>query len=123
MHRVRWGLGSKKQVIAAGSHRPFITDEKLALERAKKRAVVAMEKQNSTRQWSIKIHRATDEYATRVARLDHLLSHDVPHIVGLLERMTAALDSYASVGRAPETPEDSNESSESESKSTPDASE
>lgn len=110
---------SRKQVIAAGSHRPHVTDEKLALDRAKKRANTAMEQQKSTRQWGMKLHLATDEYSTRVARLDHLLSHDVPHVVGLLERMIAALDSYASVARVPEASEDGDEPSESESKSAP----
>lgn len=99
---------SKKQVIAAGSDRAYAYDEKLALERAKKRMNVAWDKQKAVRQWSMKTHRATDEYATRLARLEHALHNAVPHAVGLVERMINALEAYASVGRPAESPPDEN---------------
>ncbi len=102
---------SKKQVIAAGSERKYVYDEKLALERAKRRQNTAQEKQKAVQQWIMKTHRATDEYATRLARLDHTLNNNVPRAMGLVERMINALEAYASVGRPAESPpEDAAES-------------
>lgn len=93
---------SKKQVIAAGADRPYAYDEKKALERAKRRFETAMRKQKAVREWAMKTHRATDEYATSLARIEQVFSNEVPLVMGLLERMIAALESYAAVGRPAE---------------------
>lgn len=97
---------SKKQVIGAGSDRQYDHDEKIALARAKKRFETAMEKQKAVRQWGIKTHRATDEYMTKLSRLEHMLNNDAPRAIGLLERMILALEAYASVGRPADSPPD-----------------
>lgn len=86
---------AKRQQISVGGRRPSCIEEKNALQRAKRRLEAAVAMNTTVRKWSIKVHRAADVYATRIARLDRILSHDIPQLVGLLERIITSLEAYA----------------------------
>ncbi|MCH8828762.1 MAG: hypothetical protein IID45_04215 [Planctomycetes bacterium] len=92
---------AKKKVIAAGSHRPFCYEEKLALDRAKQRLQTAMDKRKAVEQWAVKVHRAADRYSTRIARFDRLLNHELPKVAGRLDRMIRALEAYTTTAAGP----------------------
>jgi hypothetical protein len=86
---------AKRQQISVGGRRPACIEEKNTLQKARRRLETATSQNTSVRQWSVKIHRAADIYATRIARLDRILVHDVPQLVALLERIITALEAYA----------------------------
>jgi hypothetical protein len=94
---------AKRQQISVGGRRPSCIEEKNALQRAKRRLDTAVEMNRSVRQWSVKIHRAADIYATRIARLDRILVHDIPQLVALLERIITTLEAYATSAPIPAT--------------------
>jgi hypothetical protein len=86
---------AKRQQNSVGGRRPACIEEKNAMQRAKRRLDEAVAMNKSVRQWSVKIHRSADIYATRIARLDRLLVHDIPQLLALLERIITALEAYA----------------------------
>ena len=86
---------AQRQLISATDRRPACIEEKQALQIAKRKLDHAVGMNEVLRHWNVQVHRATDEYAIRVARLDRILNHDVPRLVGLLERMITALEAYA----------------------------
>jgi len=86
---------AKRQQISVGGRRPACIEEKNVLQRSKRRLDAAVAMNTTVRQWSVKIHRAADVYATRIARLDRIVAHDVPQLVALLERIITTLEAYA----------------------------
>jgi hypothetical protein len=89
----------RKQMITVAGHRAECIDEKKALAKAKQNLDIAQEKVQACRQWSIKAHRAADEYTARVGRVEQHVGKSLPRIKVMLDRMIAALESYASVER------------------------
>jgi hypothetical protein len=89
----------RKQMITVAGHRSECIDEKKALSKAKQNLELAQEKVQACRQWSIKAHHAADEYTARVGRVEQAVGKGLPRIKMMLDRMLAALESYAQVQR------------------------
>jgi hypothetical protein len=89
----------RKQMITVAGHRSECIDEKKALAKAKQNLEIAQEKVQACRQWSIKAHHAADEYTARVGRVEQAVGKGLPRIKMMLDRMLAALESYAQVQR------------------------
>lgn len=85
---------ARKQLITVAGHRPECVEEKKALRTAKQDLEHAQEKLRLVRQWSMKTHRASDEYLCRVGRVEQTLSQKLPRIIAMLDRMLVALEAY-----------------------------
>jgi hypothetical protein len=88
---------SRKSMITVAGHKSDCIDEKKALARAKQQLEFAQQKLQTCKQWSIKAHRASDEYTARIGRAEQAITQEIPRMLALLERMVLALESYASV--------------------------
>jgi hypothetical protein len=91
---------TRKSMMTVAGHRSDCIDEKKALAKAKQNLEFAQQKLQLCRQWSIKAHRAADEYTARIGRAEQSIGHGIPKMLALLEKMVLALESYASVERA-----------------------
>jgi hypothetical protein len=96
---------TRKSMMTVAGHRSDCIDEKKALARAKQNLEFAQQKLQLCRQWSVKAHRAADEYTARIGRAEQAIGHGIPKMLALLDRMVLALESYASVERASRTGE------------------
>ncbi|HZZ27204.1 MAG TPA: hypothetical protein VFE46_04285 [Pirellulales bacterium] len=83
-----------------GDYIPSCDDEKKAVEMAKRRLEHAEQKVAAVRRWSVAAHRAVDEFQGPVQQLMQMLDSEIPHAMVLLERMSIALEQYAT-GKAP----------------------
>ena len=90
---------TRRSMMTVAGHRPDCIDEKKALSRAKQNLEQAQEKLQLCRQWSIKAHRAADEYNSRIGRVEQALMQSVPRIKVILERVVLALEAYSAVDR------------------------
>jgi hypothetical protein len=94
---------SRKQMMTVAGRHPDCIDEKKAFARAKQQLEFAQEKLRLCRQWSIKAHRAADEYSSRIGRTEQALNQGLPRVMGILERICLALESYTAVDRPSRT--------------------
>jgi uncharacterized protein YukE len=78
-------------------HEPACIDEKRALERAKRRLETAQQKVEAVKHWTRVIERAVDEFQQSRVQFVDWLDTDLVQAVGVLNRMTAALESYTSL--------------------------
>ncbi len=69
-------------------------EQKLALERAKRRLRLAEKKVRAVRRWRVEMQRQADNFEGRLAKLGNYLDADLPRAVAALERMITALDKY-----------------------------
>ena len=69
-------------------------EQKLALDRAKRRLRLAEEKVRAVRRWRVEMQRQADQFEGRLAKLGNYLDSDLPRAIASLERMIAALDKY-----------------------------
>ena len=69
-------------------------DEKKAFERAKQRLAVAEQKVRTTKHWLRVVRHQSEEFQSRLARLEHIVEYELPRGVAMLERMARALDKY-----------------------------
>ncbi len=92
----RTHLANRQRANYSGT-RAACVDEKLALQKAKRKLDEATAKQKTVRQWSIKLHQGADEFSARLARCDRLVHHDLPKLLALLDRMLTALHQYITV--------------------------
>jgi hypothetical protein len=83
-----------------GDYIPACIEEKKAVEKAKRRVQHAEEKIELVRHWIIASRHAVDEFQGPVQQLMGMLDGDIPRAIVLLERMSMALEQYAS-GAAP----------------------
>jgi len=81
-----------------GEHQPACRDEKLALEKAKRRLRAAEQKVELVRRWRQAVEHELTEYQGAVNQLNGWLQSDQPRAMNDLKRMAAALDSYVSAG-------------------------
>jgi hypothetical protein len=95
---------TRKSMMTVAGHRSDCIDEKKALAKAKQQLEFAQQKLQLCRQWSIKAHRAVDEYTARIGRAEQSLGQGIPRLMALLERMVLALESYAAVDGPSRTP-------------------
>ncbi len=74
--------------------RPSCHDEKIALEKAKRRLRVAEEKVLVVRHWARVLDHEVNEFKGNMNQLAHWLQIDHPQALATLERMMAALSAY-----------------------------
>jgi hypothetical protein len=94
---------ARRQMMTIAGHRPECIEEKQVLRRAKRDLETAQQKIQIVRQWSIKTHRAADEYVCRIGRVEQTLARDVPTMLALIERILVALEAYVETAGAPVT--------------------
>jgi hypothetical protein len=85
---------ARKQMMKVAGRTPDCTDEKLALQRAKRRLEMAQEKLEIVRQWAIKVRRASDEFMSRLSELDRTVTSEMPRMIAHLDRIVTALEGY-----------------------------
>jgi hypothetical protein len=80
-------------------------EAKLALDAAKRRLRLTERKLRAVRRWRVTVHRETDRFEGRLARLSDFLDTELQRAYASLDRMSTALDRYAEqrrpVGRSP----------------------
>lgn len=69
-------------------------EEKLALDKAKRRLRLCEEKVRTLRKWRVAIRQEVEEFRGQMARLNNFLDADLPRAIASLERMARALDEY-----------------------------
>lgn len=77
-----------------GEHQPACREEKLALEKAKRRLRVAEEKVELVRRWRHKVEHELTEYRGALNQLTSWLQTDHPRALADLKRMIGALEAY-----------------------------
>ncbi|HEX4071436.1 MAG TPA: hypothetical protein VHX68_09710 [Planctomycetaceae bacterium] len=90
---------SRKQMMTIGGRHPDCIEEKKALVRTKQQLETAQEKLKLCRQWSIKAHRAADEYQSRLGRAEQAILQGIPRMMAILERVVMALEQYTATER------------------------
>jgi hypothetical protein len=90
---------SRKQMMTVGGRHPDCIEEKKSLVRSKQQLETAQEKLKLCRQWSIKAHRAADEYQSRLGRADQSIVQGIPRMMAILERIVIALEQYSATER------------------------
>ena len=78
----------------ASDERPSCHDEKIALEKAKRRLRVAEEKVQIVRHWARVVDHEVHEFRGSINQLAHWLQVDHPQSLAALERMMSALSAY-----------------------------
>ena len=73
------------------------TDEKKALEKARRRQQLAEEKVQTTRAWVVKLRHEVEEFIAHVAQLSRVLDSESPRALAALERMSQSLEKYAAL--------------------------
>ena len=79
-------------------------EQKIALEKAKRRLRLTEDKVRAVRRWRVAVHREADDFQGRLAKLANCLDMDLPRALAALERMAAALDRYTERSAPVETP-------------------
>jgi hypothetical protein len=82
------------EVRVGSEDRPSCYDEKKALEKAKRRLQLAEDKSRIVHRWGSEMQKATEDFATQVARLRNYLETDIVKAIAAAERMAASLDKY-----------------------------
>ncbi len=77
-----------------GGREPSCIEEKKALQLAKRRLEVAMEKVEAVRRWSHIAAKESDEYRGQIGQLAQWLVSDYPKLIAVLKRMAGSLEAY-----------------------------
>lgn len=85
----------------AFGHRPSLAEEKAALEAAKRRLAYCQQKVEIVKQTGISLRHEADEFLGRLSALQRVVDGDLPKMIGLLERMIAAIENYSETGQPP----------------------
>jgi hypothetical protein len=80
-------------------------EQKLALDRAKRRLRLAEEKVRAVRRWRVVLQRQADNFQGRLAKMTNYLDMDLPRAVAALDRMLTALDKYTERAAPSERPD------------------
>jgi hypothetical protein len=83
---------------------PDCTEQEKALRLARQRLEEAKDKVDVCRRWQPVLRREVEEYEGRARRLGGFLEGELPRGVALLERLIAALESYAGLSSLPAPP-------------------
>ena len=89
------------EISISPDDRKSCTDEKKALEKARRRQQLAEEKVQTTRGWVVKMRHEIEEFVAHVAQLSRVLDAESPRALAALARMADSLDKYAALS-APE---------------------
>ena len=79
-------------------------EQKIALEKAKRRLRLTEEKVRAVRRWRIEVHRQADKFHGGLSKLANTLDMDLPRALAALERMAVALDRYTERSAPVESP-------------------
>lgn len=90
----------KCQMRTVAGHRPSCYEEKLALQAAKKRLEMAQEKVEAVTRWCAVVRHEIDEFDGRRGGLQRYMESDFVKTVATLERMIAAIETYAEIESA-----------------------
>ena len=96
--------------MTVAGHRSECIDEKKSLAQAKRNLEMAQQKVQLCRQWSVKAHRAADEYNAQLGRAEQALNPGRPQMLALMERIIIALEGYVSSMGRPAAAAEANES-------------
>jgi hypothetical protein len=88
---------SRRQMITVAGRHPDCLEEKKALAAAKRQLEYAQDKVRMVREWSIKAHRAADEYSSRAGQAEQTIGQSLSRSMALMDRMIAALESYVGI--------------------------
>ncbi|MFM8893503.1 MAG: hypothetical protein ACKOTB_18155 [Planctomycetia bacterium] len=77
-----------------GDSEPSCTEEKKALEKARKRLARAEEKAEAVRRWTPVVRQQFQETGVRLTRFREVIAVDCPKALARLERMLRAIDQY-----------------------------
>ena len=77
-----------------GDSEPSCTEEKKALEKAKKRLARAEQKAEAVRRWTPVVRQQFQETGVRLTRFREVIDVDCPKAMARLERMLRAVDQY-----------------------------
>ena len=78
-----------------GDNTPACSEEKKALEKAKKRLARAEQKAEAVRRWTPVVRQQFQETGVRLTRFREVIDIDCPKAMARLERMLVSLDHYA----------------------------
>jgi hypothetical protein len=82
--------------------RPSCIEEKVALDKAKRRLQFCQEQIDRVKKWGVKLRHEIDEFRGRLAGLQKCLDSEVPEMADMLARSLAALTAYAEGNAADE---------------------
>lgn len=74
---------------------PSCYEQKMALQRAKRRLRFCEDQVKVVKQWIRAVRQELNDFEGQAAKLNSVLDADIPHAVTTLERMLRALDKYA----------------------------
>ncbi len=97
-----------KRLTLDGRDAPSCTEEKHAVQRARRRLRYAEQQLARTRELGPMVQHQAEEYRGVLAKLALLIEADVPRALAQLDRMTCALEKYATITRP--TPSSTNAS-------------
>lgn len=89
------------ELSAVGDERRSCYEERIELEKAKRRLRLCEEKIPIVQQWRNKLRKETEEFQVQLARMSNFLEADMPRAMASLERMAGSLERYAEPGQAP----------------------
>ena len=89
------------QMRTVAGRRPACIEEKQAYERAKRRLQHCQQMVPRVKQWAIKLSHETDEFRGRMAAFARCVENDLPRMIALIERTSAALERYAEIAGGP----------------------
>jgi hypothetical protein len=87
----------RKLIVKVGGESPSALEEKMALEKAKRRLRHCEEMQTAVRKWQQTIAHEIKEFSARLGQLNGWLETDGPRAAATLERMLTTLESYVSM--------------------------
>lgn len=87
----------RRQMTAIGDLPPGATDQKKALDVAKRRLEEAEEKLRNVKRWAMALEREFVVYKASVQSLGDAIGRDVPMAVARLDRMAGALEGYQQI--------------------------
>jgi len=77
--------------------RPSCHEERAALKVAEARLTYCQEKQERLRHWTREIRHEMFEYEGRIAQMKEVVELDVPHAIGMINKLLARLHEYQAV--------------------------
>jgi hypothetical protein len=89
----RTALSTCQMRTVAGRH-PSCIEEKVALDKAKRRLQFCQEQIERVKKWGVKVRHEADEFRGRIAGLQKCLDGEVPAMAEVLSRSIAALTAY-----------------------------
>ena len=105
-HQVRRSMDGVTEARAAlhralmypiADERPSCYEERAALKEAEARLAYCQEKEERLRQWVREVRHEMFEYEGRISQLSDVVELDVPHAIGIINRLLARLQEYQEI--------------------------